>query len=1501
MRKRIASYFVLMLVMLATAQTAVAAFKDVKVDLTNGNLLEESELVQWGAVGPMGIAVADDGSITRVDAADETSVCTISGKWHSNQYGWSGLVVTIPVEGPVKITYGLGDFSGDVSVKDGEGNEVATMNIQGSTWSASHPENVTSTYYKGGATTLTISGGSYQSYFAVEAADPSELVEDITVTYDITGIEGIEGTAPENVTVEQGGTFDIPLNKTLYVEGKTLTGWTDGTDNYSCGSSVTAPSENLILTPVFVANAVSLDDRTAAVTLKWDFQRKNGAPVMAYQGSGATGIYVTQANVNGSVIDVKLDFDATSGKIANANWTDWCQINGGTKFVIPSCKGATVSVEAYNALTELTIDGQNDYTSGKTISYTVASSNPTVEIVMGSEGSYYRYIQTVMPVVANHEGATYNETPGTITWHVGNEESGIVADDIADAISSTSVSVGGGLTATEASYFDTNMIKYQPATSNAGNVEAVMIEYRVKPAKGVKFQPTGFSFDAVKVGTDGATFSWSYTIDGVESSITEMNAETVLRNNGANAETAQLNHQMNINAGEGDEFTLRFYISKTANTKQICIGNVVISGKVSGTVEEVETYPLTIAASPAEGGSVSAYPKEDAYEADTEVTLTATENFGYDFVNWTDSEGNVVSTAAKFVYTVAGGAALTANFVAVNTYELKLAVDGVPSDYMVDVNPAPTMVDGKRMYEQDTYVILTAKQYEGLVNFNYWSDGQTTQSIQVKMNQDVDLTAYFSQNDIIAGWDFYTEGNRGRKADFFSEDNETTGFNLVSDDGQESSWLDKSTEKAGGYESFAGAAVNWTTGSTEGDVGHCYWQTKINAGAFTDVKLQFQMLYNYNSYTKYDVEYSTDGEEWTKFGSITLEGAKSVATFNGSLGEGADNEASLYVRWHPDLTSAVAGTSSKNDGNAIAMVFFTGTPGIVDDGKAPVLVNTVPADGTQGVSANGRIVLTFDEKVQMAEGTAATIGGKQLEAVVSGRTATFEYKSLDYSTEYTFTLPANSITDLAGNAYAEDINIQFTTMERSPIEKKLYDFVVPWDGTIAEAIQAANSRTNTTERFRIFVLDGTYTLPLSTTETINSDDGNTYPSPITNVTAPNISFIGQSMDGAVITNSAGGPTFAGTYGPTSVYDGIGKSDVLQLQKTATETYFQDITVKSGINDALGRNLAVQDKASKTIYKNTCLWGYQDTWTSNNNNGLFYFENGKVRGRTDFLCGKGDAYFNNVEIQVCMNTGGYIAVPSQSLKYGFVFKDCTIKGESSNLNGKYTLGRPWGNGTPVALWIDTKMEIIPSTIGWSEMSKGWPKRFAEYNSMTANGGIVDLSGRKTTFGDGHANNPILTAEEAAEASDMTNMYGEWNPTIATEQASAPANVVLRGNELTWDNSNYVLLWAVLKDGNIVKFTTENSFTVDDPEATYSLRAANQMGGLGEETVATVKEGFLMGDVNHDGEVSVADVNLLVRVILGQSVEVFFEEEADMNGDGNVSVADVMSIVEIILAN
>jgi len=1066
------------------------------------------------------------------------------------------------------------------------------------------------------------------------------------------------------------------------------------------------------------------------------------------------------------------------------------------------------------------------------------------------------------------DGKTYTNEPASVVWNFNTTDIG-VADAVTptDGFSMTAVDLGdlevtgtARRTADDA-IPDVVFVKLRPS----GSTQAV--EWQLKPAAGLTFTPTKVSAYIQRFGTDaqnGVTVSAKLT-DGTT---IELGNYTAPR---ANHDTSKDKYAGN------DNYTNQFVILLTpeqqaaltsadgfslvatvgvGSSKEGGFSDVHIEGLLNGTVADVEKFTLSLFADPEEGGKVTAYPSATQYEDGTGITLTAMKNFGYQFVNWTDASGAEVSKDEKFVYTIKADAALTAHFRKINTYVLNYTVDGT-NDYMVQPSPAPTVVDGKNKYEEGTTVVLTASGYEGLVNFNNWSDGRTASEISLSMTEDIDITAIYSQADIIAGWDFYQSGANGRPADFYSEENMATAFNLVSEaDGSTSSWLDKSTVAAGGYESFAGAAVNWRTGKTEGDVGHYYWQTKINAEAFSDICLQFQMMYNYNSYTTYNVEYSLDNESWTQFGTITMEGAKNASSFKGFLPSAADNQKNLYVRWTPDKNSSIDGSKSANDGNTIAMVFFTGTPKQIDDGKAPVLLSSVPAEGAANVSANGKIVLTFDEKVKVADHAQALLNETALTPVVSGKTISFEYKQLDYASAYTFSLPGNTVCDMTDNFLTDAITLHFSTMDRPAVAKALYDAVVSNTEELSAAINAANSRTNKSERFRIFVKDGTYALPLSQKETIASDDGNSYPSPITYITASNISFVGESMAGTVITNSAGNLSYQGTYGNTSVYDGIGKSDVLQLQSSASNLYFQDITVKSGIPDAMGRNIAVQDKATKTIYKNVCLWGYQDTWTSNNDRGLYYFENGLLRGRTDFLCGKGDCYFNNVIIQMCMNTGGYIAVPSKSIKYGYVFKDCTIKGEDSKLNGSYTLGRPWGQGTPIALWIDTKMEIIPSAIGWNEMSNGWPKRFAEYNSMTAYGTPVDLSGRKTVFGDGHPNNPVLTAEEAAEASDMTNMYGDWNPKAATEQAPVPTNVRLTGNTLTWDDSNYALLWAVVKDGKVVDFTLVPSYTVDDTSATYAVRAANEMGGLSEPAQVGSEEGIEIIETPHsdaDGDI------------------------------------------------
>ena len=191
-------------------------------------------------------------------------------------------------------------------------------------------------------------------------------------------------------------------------------------------------------------------------------------------------------------------------------------------------------------------------------------------------------ILTLVALLAVTTGAwAQGPVDGTIAWSVGNEASATVSASIMDAISSTGVTTGSGLTVSTCKYFDTNMMKYQPSTANAGNVSGVMIEYTIEAVDGYKFKPTGVDYAAVKDGSDNISYSWSYTIDGVESAITDVSKDDLLRSNGSNSGTAQLMHSESITADGCSVFTLRFYISNCGTSKNICIGNITISGSVS--------------------------------------------------------------------------------------------------------------------------------------------------------------------------------------------------------------------------------------------------------------------------------------------------------------------------------------------------------------------------------------------------------------------------------------------------------------------------------------------------------------------------------------------------------------------------------------------------------------------------------------------------------------------------------------------------------------------------------------------------------------------------------------------------------------------------------------------------------------------------------------------------------------------------------------------------------
>ena len=258
---------------------------------------------------------------------------------------------------------------------------------------------------KGFATSIAISNSSGKEYNVIVI-----LTEQ---TYDISFAlpDGATGIAPATINDGAGETITLPKNFTMYKANSTFKGWdanNDGTEDYAGGANYTVTGA-ATLKAVFEDNGgTTLDDRTLATTITFDFQRKNGAPTVTWQAPTlpTSGVWMAQANVAGKTIDVKMDWDVTTSgaKINNSSWNDWAQLNNGTQFVIPSAAGATVDIEAYNNTDdETTVNGAvRTSVSGNTSHYEISSSAATATIVMSGKASYYRTIKVTLP------GPTYD-------------------------------------------------------------------------------------------------------------------------------------------------------------------------------------------------------------------------------------------------------------------------------------------------------------------------------------------------------------------------------------------------------------------------------------------------------------------------------------------------------------------------------------------------------------------------------------------------------------------------------------------------------------------------------------------------------------------------------------------------------------------------------------------------------------------------------------------------------------------------------------------------------------------------------------------------------------------------------------------------------------------------------------------------------------------------------------------------------------------------------------
>jgi len=101
---------------------------------------------------------------------------------------------------------------------------------------------------------------------------------------------------------------------------------------------------------------------------------------------------------------------------------------------------------------------------------------------------------------------------------------------------------------------------------------------------------------------------------------------------------------------------------------------------------------------------------------------------------------------------------------------------------------------------------------------------------------------------------------------------------------------------------------------------------------------------------------------------------------------------------------------------------------------------------------------------------------------------------------------------------------------------------------------------------------------------------------------------------------------------------------------------------------------------------------------------------------------------------------------------------------------------------------------------------------------------------------------------------------------------------------------------------------NKFNIDIPELsadeTYDVEGFLTVykGQLELYPIKVKKHGeieYPIGDVNGDGDVSIADVNALIDIILGATADDATSKRADVNKDGDITIADVNALIDIIL--
>lgn len=511
-----------------------------------------------------------------------------------------------------------------------------------------------------------------------------------------------------------------------------------------------------------------------------------------------------------------------------------------------------------------------------------------------------------------------------------------------------------------------------------------------------------------------------------------------------------------------------------------------------------------------------------------------------------------------------------------------------------------------------------------------------------------------------------------------------------------------------------------------------------------------------------------------------------------------------------------------------------------EDTSIPVLISQNINDGDV-VGPSGYVELTFSKAMRQAPDTEIYFNGGVVRVSINYEKVRYTFSGME-NKECTFEVPAGALTDMQGRSYDEDFFLSFTAKSEISGGGKVFDAIVDSKGngdytTLQAAINAIT--TPPTSPYKIFIANGTYN------ECVRI-----------NKNKPFVHLIGESRDGVKIqfaVNRVDDSSNAISW-PYSIFNENSparKAGYSEEQNTvvlieATDFYAENISIinlygafSNRHTGGLGKNgqaEALINREDRFALNNCLLVSYQDTWWTrywnNTTPHRAYVYNSWIEGHTDYIWGSGDVLIENSTFYNTGNDGGSVITASrtsESDKYGYVIKDCTVNGDDT----KFSFGRSQATTTKT-VWINTKlkMDIIDSHWGYGGQI---PTLYAEYNTIDKNGNMIAES-KTITSGNVSFTSSVLTASEAAKYTyENIITIDSWNPKEYMETPlAAPTNVNLSGNTLTWDAVSGAAGYLIFMNGNYAGQTTDTTVTLTNTDESniYTVKTVSQYGTVSE---------------------------------------------------------------------